>query len=118
MILRFLTYSSDFTEAAAECGLRSFIIMAGALSGLAIEAELLSYEGTFGVGYAVCTYKIGGQDDKRHFDIIFKEEQARRAREKRKLEDDYVRLARLSLETYINTGSYAKLPINLPEDMK
>lgn len=115
--LKFFKFSPDFCEAAAECGLRSFIIMAGALSGLKVEANLLSYEGTFGVGYGVCSYKIIGEDDKRHFDVIFKEEQMRIARERQKSEDAYVSLARLSIETYIKTGKYAKLPENLPDEM-
>lgn len=115
--LKFLKFSPDFCDAAAECGLRSFIIMAGALSGLKVEPKFLSYEGTFGVGYGVCAYKIVGEDDKRHFDVIFKEEQMNIARERQKNEDAYVRLARLSLETYIKTGKYAKLPDDLPEEM-
>ncbi|TAH72784.1 MAG: AmmeMemoRadiSam system protein A [Anaerolineaceae bacterium] len=115
--LSFLNFSPDFSEAAAECGLRSFIIMAGALSGLNVEPEFLSYEGTFGVGYGVCSYKIIGEDDNRHFDIIFKEEQVRQARERQKHEDAYVSLARYSLETYIKTDSLAKLPNNLPKEM-
>ena len=42
-------------DGAAECGLRSFQIMAGALeaTGEPFASELLSYEGPFGVGYAV-----------------------------------------------------------------
>lgn len=115
--LKFLTFSPDFCEAAAECGLRSFIIMAGALSGLSVKPEFLSYEGTFGVGYGVCSYKITGEDDSRHFDIIFREEQSKMVRERIKNEDAYVRLARLSLETYVKSGKYAKLPDNLPEEM-
>ena len=115
--LKFLTFSPDFCEAAAECGLRSVIIMAGALSGLSVKPEFLSYEGTFGVGYGVCSYKITGEDDSRHFDIIFKEEQSKMVRERIKNEDAYVRLARLSLETYVKSGKYAKLPDNLPEEM-
>ncbi len=43
---------------AAECGLRSFQIMAGALDGSAFEAELLSYEGPFGVGYGVAAFEV------------------------------------------------------------
>ena len=91
--------------------------MAGALSGLSVKPEFLSYEGTFGVGYGVCSYKITGEDDSRHFDIIFKEEQSKMVRERIKNEDAYVRLARLSLETYVKSGKYAKLPDNLPEEM-
>jgi aromatic ring-opening dioxygenase LigB subunit len=43
-------------ENAAECGLRSFQMMAGALDGMPIESELYSYEGPFGVGYAVASF--------------------------------------------------------------
>ncbi len=115
--LSLLTLSPDLCEAAAECGLRSFIIMAGALSGLSVEPEFLSYEGTYGVGYAVCAYKITGEDEKRHFDIIFKQEQLRRARERQKQEDVYVSLARQSLEGYVKSGDYVEVIDNLPEEM-
>lgn len=115
--LKFLTFSPEFREAAAECGLGSFIIMAGALSGMDVEPDLLSYEGTFGVGYGICSYKIVGRDDKRHFDLIFKEEQQRIAKEKQKQEDAYVSLARLSIETYVKTGVFAKPPKGLPKEM-
>lgn len=43
-------------DQAAECGLRSFQIMTGALDGRPFEAELFSYEGTFGVGYALASF--------------------------------------------------------------
>ncbi|MDF2942896.1 MAG: hypothetical protein K0S01_1754 [Herbinix sp.] len=115
--LRFLEFAPDFCEAAAECGLRSFIILAGALSGKEVNSELLSYEGTFGVGYAVCEFAITGTSESRHFDQIFTEKQREVARERQKSEDSYVHLARTSLETYITTGKYAKLPEGLPEEM-
>jgi len=40
-----------FAEEAKECGLRSFIILAGALASFNCEAHFLSYENPFGVGY-------------------------------------------------------------------
>lgn len=115
--LQFLEFAPDLCEAAAECGLRSFIIMAGALSGKGVKSELLSYEGTFGVGYAVCTFEITGEEEARHFDKVFEDKQKAYAREKQKNEDIYVSLARLSLETYVSSGKYAKLPKDLPEEM-
>ena len=48
--LQFLTMDAGLCDRAAECGMRSFQIMAGALDGLSVDARLLSYEGTFGVG--------------------------------------------------------------------
>jgi AmmeMemoRadiSam system protein A/AmmeMemoRadiSam system protein B len=115
--LKFLEFAPDFCEAAGECGLRSFIIMAGALNGKRVTSELLSYEGTFGVGYAVCEFKLTEEDENRRFDEIFTKKQRELARERQKSEDTYVHLARTSLETYVTTGSYAELPENLPEEM-
>jgi len=45
---------------AGECGLRSFCFMLGILeaSGLDYQPEILSYEGSFGVGYMVANFNI------------------------------------------------------------
>jgi AmmeMemoRadiSam system protein A/AmmeMemoRadiSam system protein B len=112
--MRFLTFDEDFCDAAAECGLRSFQIMAGALDGKAVTHELLSYEGVYGVGYAVAAFNVTGYDSSRRFDRRYRElEQAADAAP----EDPYVRLARLSVETYVNTGRKAELPAGLPREM-
>lgn len=51
-----LAIDPALAEAGGECGLRAFWMMAGALDGLDVQPALLSYEGPFGVGYAVATY--------------------------------------------------------------
>jgi len=43
---------------AAECGLKSIIILLGVLSEHNYEPEVLSYEGPFGVGYLVCNFTV------------------------------------------------------------
>ncbi len=48
----------NLIEAAGECGLRSVIILMGALKGLDVTPEVLSYEGPFGVGYMVATFDV------------------------------------------------------------
>lgn len=45
-------------EKAGECGLRSIIILMGALSGLSVKPQVLSYEGPFGVGYMVAAFEV------------------------------------------------------------
>lgn len=115
--LAFLSFDQSFCDSAAECGLRSFIIMAGALDGKSVKPELLSYEGTFGVGYGIASYEVAGEDPGRRFDEIFiQKEQERLGRIKAK-EDAYVQLARLSLETFVKTGEMARLPDDLPDEM-
>ncbi len=60
---RMADFDESFTDAAAECGLRSFMLMAGALQGKPIDAELLSHQATFGVGYGVASFIVKGQAD-------------------------------------------------------
>ena len=43
---------------ADECGLRSFIIMAGIMKEVNYDFQVLSYESPFGVGYLVAEYKL------------------------------------------------------------
>ncbi|MDR2587750.1 MAG: AmmeMemoRadiSam system protein A [Coriobacteriales bacterium] len=58
-----LHFDARLCEDAAECGLNSFIIMAGALDGHAVEPELLSYEDPWGVGYGVARFAPLSQGD-------------------------------------------------------
>lgn len=116
--LQFLTMNPALCERAAECGLRSFQMMAGALDGLAVAPRLLSHEGTFGVGYAVALFPVTGQDASRRFASACAQAQRERLQKRRAGEDAWVRLARLSLETYVRTGSRLEhLPDGLPDEL-
>lgn len=106
-----------FCEKAAECGLRSFIIMAGALDGYDVESEVLSYEGPFGVGYGVACFIPRSANEERCFALLFLQKEQEKLAQSAVHEDVYVRLARLSLEHYVKTGRIAKLPDNLPEEL-
>jgi AmmeMemoRadiSam system protein A len=91
--------------------------MAGALDGKAIKPELLSYEGPFGVGYAIAAYSILGNDESRHFDEIYERGEQARIEKLKEREDEYVRLARQTLEQYIKYREYIKCPEELPAEM-
>ena len=101
---RLLDFDEVFCEKAAECGHRSFVMMAGALDGIAVSAKKLSHEATFGVGYGICTFEVKGADDTRHFLEKWREDKKKALDERRKDEDLYVKLARYSLESYITLG--------------
>lgn len=115
--LKFLTFDETFCDNAAVCGLPSFTMMAGALDGKQIASELLSYEGPFGVGYAVAVFSPGSADGTRQFGRQWLRETHAQAKEKQSQEDIYVRLARLSVETYVRTGQRAEEPEGLPEEI-
>lgn len=110
-------FSEDFCESAAECGHRSFVIMAGAFDGRAVRAERLSHEGPFGVGYGVCTFEGGARADSRCFLKNYAEKEKQRLAAIKSAEDEYVRLARASVEHYVRTGRRLEMPDGLPDDM-
>lgn len=51
----------DMVEEAGECGLRPIFFLMGTLDGMDAGAEILSYEGPFGVGYGVVIFSINGR---------------------------------------------------------
>ena len=116
--LEFLTIDPALCERAAECGLRSFQMMAGALDGLAVEPQLLSHEGTFGVGYAIALFPVTGRDDSRCYEKDYLLAKHDRLATRKASEDPWVKLARRSLETYVKTGQrLTSLPEDLPAEM-
>ena len=116
--LRLLQMDEGLCDRAAECGQRSFQIMAGALDGLAVQPELLSHEGPFGVGYGVATFTVTGLDEARRFGEQYQAAERQRLAAQKAAEDPWVRLARLSVETYVRTGKpLDKLPDGLPDEL-
>jgi len=84
-------FDLNLSEQAGECGLRSLMVLAGSLDGYEIESKVLSYEGPFGVGYCNAKFEV--------------------------LEDEYVKLARESLEHYIRYNRKMELPKDLSREL-
>lgn len=115
-----LEFTQSFCKKAGECGHRSFITMAGILDGLAVISRRLSYEGPFGVGYGICVFQVAGEDQRRRFLYRRQTLEQERFGKSEGMEDDYVALARRSLEYYVGTGKMLdlktvrdKLPLEL-----
>jgi AmmeMemoRadiSam system protein A/AmmeMemoRadiSam system protein B len=85
-----LNLDPDLIERAGECGLRSIIILLGALDGLRVKSEVLSYEGPFGVGYMVASFDVENMHP-------------------------LVKLAKETVETYIREGKVPKPETLTPE---
>ena len=118
-----LDFDENFCERAAECGHRSFCIMAGALDGYELEVNKLSHEGTFGVGYGICTYvvKQSGETKERtgrDFLSIWEEQRRRVLMEQRAKEDPYVKLARSTVEAFVTEGTKPEVPADIPDEMR
>ncbi len=104
-------------ESAAECGHRPFLVMAGAFDGWEVDARLFSYQGPFGVGYAVAGFWPVKESEERKFLERYIREKERGRLEKREKEGAYVRLAREALEHHVLTGERISLPEGLPQEL-
>lgn len=116
-IERLLDISEEMSENAGECGLRSFLMMFGALDGYELKPELYSYEGPFGVGYSVAKFSAGGMSQDRQIFMKVKEKNREKIKGIRDCEDAFVKLARIALETYIKEKKVIDVPKELPEEM-
>jgi AmmeMemoRadiSam system protein A len=108
----------ELVERAGECGLRSLIIALGALEGLAVEVDLLSYEGPFGVGYLVAALAPRGEDPGRRLLEQLQRRRQEGLEQQRQQESLPVRLARETLETYVREGRRPKPPSPLPAELQ
>ena len=113
-------FEESFCEKAAECGHRSFVIMAGALDGVDVEARQLVHEDITGVGYGICTFlpKNNGLpvEERRFLEARLAAEE-QKLLEKRERSDAYVKLARDTIEYYVRNHKVIKIPEDLPEEM-
>lgn len=107
--------NKTLVEEAAQCGLNSVYILLGAIEGKNFKGDLLSYEGTFGVGYGVMKFKRGEEDSSAlNLLIKLKEEKAKKKFNSGNL---YTKLARESLYFYFSHGVRMKDITNLPNEL-
>ncbi|MHB1418826.1 MAG: AmmeMemoRadiSam system protein A [Bacillota bacterium] len=107
-VLSLIDMPSSLAESAGECGLRPLIMLMGALDGRTVDSRVYSYEGPFGVGYMVAEFKPGDEDASRRMAEQLYRIRDQKVNEIRREETLPVRLARESLEHYVNSGQELK----------
>ena len=110
-------FDEAFCERAAECGHRSFVIMAGVLDGTAVQAEKLSHEDVTGVGYGICIFRPQGPDESRRFLDARRRTEERRLTENRAKCDPWVQLAWQSVENCVMRRGILPVPEGLPGEL-
>lgn len=110
-------FDESFCQKAAECGHKSFVIMAGVLDGQAVEASEYSHEDVTGVGYGICSFVPKGVDESRHFLKARLEHVEDELLQKRIKSDAWVKLARESAEYFVRNGHEMELPDWVPEEL-
>lgn len=93
-----MSMDADLIARAGECGLRSLIIMLGALDGVAVQSEVKSYEGPFGVGYGVAVFFPGDADPGRNLAAIIENDKHQRTLQRMASESPLVKLARQTVQ--------------------
>ncbi|HEY8363926.1 MAG TPA: AmmeMemoRadiSam system protein A [Haloplasmataceae bacterium] len=99
-------------EEAGECGYRSIIILTGAMGEY--RGTLLSYEGTFGVGYGVMSFQ---RLNNKNLILTIRDKLYEQLHEKIARSDHYVKLARQSIEYYFENKKLMEVPNGLPEEL-
>ncbi len=105
-------------DKAAECGFLPALMLAGALDKNEVKAELFSYEGPFGVGYAVASFEVTGENPNRDFLAKHRERTTRHIAGIRAGEDPYVRLARETLEAFVLGEIQGAAPSPWPKELR
>ncbi len=108
---------TDLCYKAAECGLGSFTMMLGALDGYHVKTNVLSYEGPFGVGYATCIFEKLERDKTREYSRMNQSKETDQMNTTREKEDEYVSLARKSLEFFVKNHRTIPFPLNLSKEL-
>lgn len=102
-------------EQAGECGLRPLMMLAGTLDGLQVKPQVLSYEGPFGVGYAVVPMSPGAAISGRELLEGLKASRRERIEQRRAKAHPIVHLARTALEHFVRTGLELDFSQGAPE---
>ena len=97
---------------AKECGHRAFSLLAGTLDRKISEPICLSHEVVFGVGYGVYSFKVKGEDPSRAYGDLYASKVALDIKAKLEKCDDYVKLAYLTLDQFLNKTAAKEVSIS------
>lgn len=112
-----LSIDEKLSNEAGECGLRSIDIMLGIFEGYDINVDILSYEGPFGVGYGTAVINPVRKNNDRLFIKKIMNAYKEKMENIRKKEDQYVKIARQSLENYVLYKERIRLPEEANNDL-
>lgn len=104
-----------FVEKAAECGFRTLLMLLGVFAGFDLNIRVLSYEGPYGVGYAVAEFTPGRENPQQNLRFVLEKRQKDAVLQRRAAESPLARLARLTVERHLTGVGEAGTDEDLPE---
>jgi MEMO1 family protein len=99
-----LSFDKSVVEGAGECGLRSIVMLLGALDNMSMHCHVMNYEGPFGVGYLVAKFS------KEPAPVVEAKPSKQQGLE------PHVALAKSTIEEYVTNQKTLEMPTDLPED--
>ncbi|KDR93784.1 uncharacterized protein, PH0010 family/AmmeMemoRadiSam system protein A/AmmeMemoRadiSam system protein B [Peptoclostridium litorale DSM 5388] len=90
-------------EPAGECGYRSIAMALGSVDMADVDVKIYSYEGPFGVGYMTGFLDVKGEKKDSLLDMLERRDLAE-MKAQRQSEDDYIKLARHAVESWVKEG--------------
>ncbi len=101
---RLLKYRPEQLEKIGDCGHRSITILTGAIDKQDVNVKIYSHEDTTGVGYLVGSIEPLYLNSSRNYLEQELKEEKNRIQKIVEKEDDYLRLARNTINEYVKTG--------------
>lgn len=110
--MEILDMDEDLLERAGQCAQKPLELLLGAFDGYTAKTKVFSYEGPFGVGYMTASLT---RADKAEVSLIdaFEAKENERVTLVRKEADEYVTLARMTIESFVAGGVKPPVPKNL-----
>lgn len=112
-----LKMDQTLVQMAGECGYRSLVMMLGALDGYDVKAEILSYEGPFGVGYLVAAFEPYRENHNQSVMAGLEAARKEKITRRRAGESILVKVARDTLEKHIKGEPPAEFA-DVPDEYK
>ena len=114
--INILDIDDNMVNLAGQCAQKPLELFIGALEGYKSESIVYSYEGPYGVGYMTAKITRGEKDSN---SIISEYKTLKKTNFGNKIqdEDEYIMLARNTINAYIKHGIKIDVPDNLSEDL-
>ncbi len=107
--VKLMTLPTRLVTKAGECGKKSVEILLGSLDTIEHKTQIKSYEGPFGVGYSVVSFTPTGESRDSMLPLL-RSELHKIHMDRVEQEDQYIQLARLTVEHFTKTKQRLAIP--------
>jgi AmmeMemoRadiSam system protein A len=114
---RIINIDQDLRRTAGECGYRSMLVALGMIPDANQSSEVISYEAPFGVGYLVAQLFSAPAEAARELTSSAASTSKQTQTDVWEADTAIPALARLTIETFVNTSSIIDVPEDLPEEL-